>query len=172
MPVIAQSPLLLSRLPHISMLPESATFSVFFRKRFFSRTSATACFSCSFPWRSSMTSLDVASRFVSRPVVSSRPQEIPCSTGSRDSTESLRVGTALRCSLPLATLPTRSAPLPQTNTSSASSDESTLPDALPTLSPSFDPPIRKVSLSFSVDSVRNVLTGYWNAHTFVDTFES
>ena len=29
-----------------------------------------------------------------------------------------------------------------------------------TLSPSFDPPIRKVSLSFSVDSVRNALTGY------------
>ena len=37
----------------------------FFQKQFFSRISATTCFSCSFSCRSSVTSLDVASRFVS-----------------------------------------------------------------------------------------------------------
>ena len=43
------------------MLSESATFSVFFRKRFFSSISATTCFNWSFSCRSSVTSLDVGS---------------------------------------------------------------------------------------------------------------
>ena len=57
----------------------------------------------------------------------------------------------------------RSAPSPRPSTSFASFDESPALDLLQTLSPSFDPPIRKVSLSFSADSVRNALTGY-NRH--------
>ena len=111
----------------------------FFRKRFFSRISATACFSCSFSWRSSVLQLKSLPASCLQPTVSFRPRETPCSTGSTGSTESLPAGTRLRCSLRPAALPTRSALSLPTSTSSSSSDESPVPDSLLTLSLSFDP---------------------------------
>ena len=73
-------PCLSRRVPHLSRRSAPTPFTVVVRTML-QQHAATACFSCSVSWRSSVTSVDGLLPSCPQPILTSPPRHTPCSSG-------------------------------------------------------------------------------------------